>query len=65
MTGGGHSLSATHRQNLISFCNMVFYGTPLTEQLQVDLYDNPYMDTYNKYYGGIKAMMPWRDKIPR
>jgi endo-1,4-beta-xylanase len=60
MTGGGHSLGTVHRQNVISFCNMVFYGTPLPEQLQVDLYDNPYIDTYNKYYSGLKSMMPWR-----
>jgi hypothetical protein len=64
MTGGGHSLSVTHRRNLINFCNRVFYGTPLPESQQVDLYDNPYIDTYNKYYGGLKTMMPWKDKIP-
>jgi endo-1,4-beta-xylanase len=59
-TGGGHSLSAVHRQNVISFCNMVFYGTPLPEPLRVDLYDNPYIDTYDRYYGGLKTMMPWK-----
>jgi endo-1,4-beta-xylanase len=64
-TGGGHSLSAAHRQNLVSFANMVFYGTPLPEQLQKDLYDNPYIDTYDKYYGGLKTMMPWTSKIPK
>lgn len=59
MTGGGHSLSNTHRQNVVHFCNKVFYGTPLPEQLGADLYDNPYMDTYSKYYGGLKTMAPW------
>jgi endo-1,4-beta-xylanase len=65
MTGGGHSLSVAHRQNVISFCNMVFYGTPLPEQLQIDLYDNPYIETYNAYYGGLKMMMPWINTRPK
>jgi endo-1,4-beta-xylanase len=65
MTGGGHSLSTLHRQNVVSFCNMVFYGTMLPEQLQVDLYDNPYIDTYNTYYGGLKTMMPWMKTMPQ
>ena len=60
MTGGGHSLGAVHRQNVIAFCNTVFYGSPLPAQLQTDLYDNPYLETYEKYYGGLKAMMPWK-----
>lgn len=45
MTGGGHSIGTAHRQNLVSFLNMVFYGTPLPERLQADLYDNPYIDS--------------------
>jgi hypothetical protein len=59
MTGGGHSLSLSQRQNVIGFCNMVFGGTPLPAQLQADLYANPYLKTYNTYYGGLKMMMPW------
>jgi endo-1,4-beta-xylanase len=65
MTGGGHSLSAAHRQNVIHFCNMVFYGKPLPDPLQSDLYENPYIDTYNTYYGGPKTMMPWLRTVPR
>ncbi len=60
MTGGGHSLASWHRQNVVRFCDLVFYGTPLPEPLRGDLYDNPYLDAYAKYYGGLKAMMPWR-----
>lgn len=60
MTGGGHSLSTAHRQNVIHFCDMVFYGKPLPDQLRADLYDNPYLSTYERYYGGLKAMMPWK-----
>lgn len=64
MTGGGHSLSATHRQNVVHFCNMVFYGTPLPDALQTDLYDNPYIDAYNTYYGSLRSMMPWTATRP-
>jgi hypothetical protein len=64
MTGGGHSLSTTHRQNVIQFSNIMFYGTPLPEKLQTDLYDNPCIDTYNTYYDGLKAMMPWAGTVP-
>lgn len=60
MTGGGHSLSTAHRQNVIHFCDMVFYGKSLPDQLKADLYDNPYLSTYERYYGGLKAMMPWK-----
>jgi hypothetical protein len=54
-----------HRQNVVGFCNMVFYGTPLPEQLLADLYGNPYIDTYNTYYGGLKTMMPWMKTMPQ
>jgi len=65
MTGGSHSIGTMHRQNLVSFSNMVFYGTPLSEELQVDLYDNPYINAYNTYYGGLKTMMPWQSTMPQ
>jgi hypothetical protein len=29
------------------------------------LYDNPYLDAYNTYYGGLKTMMPWISQIPQ
>ena len=65
MTGGGHSIGPAHRQNLVNFADMVFYGKPLSEQLKADLYDNPYIETYSKYYGGLKSMMPWIGRVPR
>jgi endo-1,4-beta-xylanase len=64
MGGGGHSPKPSHRANLVSFCDMVFYGKPLNEKQKTDLYKNPYLDLgiYDKYYGGLKSMMPWTNK---
>jgi len=64
MTGGGHSIGTSHLENLIHFSNMVFYGTPLPENLKNELYDNPYMGTYSTYYGSLQEMMPWRAGSP-
>jgi len=43
---------------------MVFYGTPLQEELKKKLYTNPYLSIFNPYYGGTGTMMPWLNSIP-
>jgi endo-1,4-beta-xylanase len=58
--GGGHWLSEEQQQNLVTFANQVFYKIPITKVLAKKLYENPYQDTFDTYYGGLKAMMPWR-----
>jgi hypothetical protein len=32
---------------------------PLPWNLQAELYANPYLPTFDKYYGGKKEMMSW------
>jgi len=57
--GGGHWVSIQQRRNLIHFSNLIFYKTPLPKNIESELYSNPYLPTFNKYYGGLKQMMPW------
>ncbi len=62
--GDGHWQSDGQIQNLVDFSNMVFYGTSLSrEQIRV-FYSNPYYPAFDKYYGGIKNMMPWLEAVP-
>jgi endo-1,4-beta-xylanase len=61
---GAHSMDDTQMQNLMSFSNMVFYGTPLPEEAKARFYTNPYLKTYDTYYDGLNAMMPWARSAP-
>jgi endo-1,4-beta-xylanase len=63
--GGGHWLDNNQIQNLVDFSNMVFYGTPLSVEQKTKFYTDPYIPTYNKYYGGLPAMMPWMKPVPQ
>jgi endo-1,4-beta-xylanase len=61
MGGGGHSLKPSQAANIVAFANMVFFGTPLSDDVKKQLTRDPYLDagTYDTYYGGLKTMMPW------
>ncbi|WP_321371708.1 sugar-binding protein [uncultured Draconibacterium sp.] len=61
--GGGHWLSDQQKRNLIAFANSIFFQKPLSEKFQDECYTNPYLPTFDKYYGGIQEMMPWRIKV--
>ena len=63
--GDGHWQSDDQIKNLVEFSNMVFFRTPLSEERKKVFYSNPYYPTFDKYYGGIKAMMPWINKVPQ
>ena len=63
--GDGHWQSDTQVQNLVDFSNMVFFGKKLSEEQEKVFYSNPYYPTFDKYYGGIKAMMPWLKSVPK
>jgi endo-1,4-beta-xylanase len=63
--GMSHSLDNNQIKNLVDFSNMVFYGTPLPEEQKEKFYTNPYIPTFDKYYDGIGAMMPWLKSIPQ
>jgi endo-1,4-beta-xylanase len=62
--GGGHRLDNQQISNLVTFSNMVFYGSPLPEELKNKIYTNPYYPTFDTYYGGLKSMMPWLNSVP-
>jgi len=57
--GGGHFQDDAQIANLVHFADMVFFGVPLTEELQSKFYTNPYLSTFDKYYGELEKMMPW------
>ncbi len=56
---GGHWQSDGQIKNLIMFSDMVFFGTPLSEDRIKLFYSNPYLLAYEKYYEGLSVMMPW------
>ncbi len=62
--GGGHRLDQNQMQNLVEFSDMIFYDKPMPEELKTLFYTNPYLPAFDKYYGGIKSMMPWLDSVP-
>ncbi|MBN2419254.1 MAG: hypothetical protein JXL81_07705, partial [Deltaproteobacteria bacterium] len=62
--GDGHWQSDDQVKNLVDFANMVFFGTALSEEQEKLFYSNPYYSTFDKYYGGIRDMMPWLKKVP-
>ncbi|HWE85607.1 MAG TPA: sugar-binding protein [Terracidiphilus sp.] len=47
--------------------DLVLRGKPLPEDVQQHLETDPYLDagTYDKYYGGLKTMMPWAAAAPK
>jgi endo-1,4-beta-xylanase len=61
MGGGGHSLKPSQAANIVSFANFVLFGRPLPDDVRKHLATDPYLDagTYDRYYGGLKRMMPW------
>lgn len=65
--GGGHSLKKTQAENIVRFADFVLRGKPLPEDAKKHLATDPYFDagTYDKYYGGLKTMMPWAAKAPK
>jgi endo-1,4-beta-xylanase len=66
MGGGGHSLKPAQSANIITFSNFVLYGTPLPAEVKRQLTTDPYVDagTYDSYFGGFNAMMPWLKAAP-
>ncbi|MDR1157525.1 MAG: InlB B-repeat-containing protein [Oscillospiraceae bacterium] len=58
--GGGHSVKQAQCENVVAFAKMVFFGTEMSATLRNHLYLNPYVATFDRYYGGLDAMMPWR-----
>ena len=67
MGGGGHSLKKSQADNLVRFADFVLFGKPLPEEVNKPLQTDPYLDagTYDKYYGGLKTMMPWAAAAPK
>ncbi len=67
MGGGGHSLKPSQAANIVQFANMVFFGKALPDDVKKHLTTDPYLDagTYNRYYGGLPAMMPWARESTR
>ncbi len=62
--GGGHWISETQLKNLVAFSNMIFFGSSLPQHLEEKFYTNPYLPTFDKYYGGTTRMMPWLSTVP-
>jgi hypothetical protein len=60
-----HSLDNNQIKNLVDFSNMVFYGSPIQEEQKEKFYTNPYLPTFDKYYDGVGAMMPWLKSMPQ
>ncbi len=62
--GGAHRVDDSQIKNLVSFMNKVFFDIPLDNELKTKFYTNPYLSTFDKYYGGINTMMPWINSAP-
>jgi endo-1,4-beta-xylanase len=67
MGGGGHSLKPAQAVNIVNFANMVLFGKPLADDVRKQLTTDPYVDagTYERYYGGLRTMMPWAGAVHR
>jgi endo-1,4-beta-xylanase len=65
MGGGGHSLKTPQALNIVNFGNMVLFGKPLADDVRKQLTTDPYLNagTYERYYGGLRTMMPWAAKM--
>jgi endo-1,4-beta-xylanase len=61
MAGGGHSLKPSQAVNIARFADMVFFGKQLPDDVKKQLTTDPYLDagTYDRYYGGLRTVMPW------
>jgi endo-1,4-beta-xylanase len=61
MGGEGHSLKKSQAENLVHFADLVLFGKAIAPEVKTHLSTDPYLDagTYDKYYGGLKMMMPW------
>ena len=57
---GGHSLKPAQAANIVTFADFVFFGRALPEAVKKQVTTDPYLPAYERYYGGIKEMMPWR-----
>ena len=55
MGAGGHSLKPAQAANILTFADFVFFGRALPEAVKKQVTTDPYLPTYEKYYGGIKA----------
>jgi endo-1,4-beta-xylanase len=66
MGGGGHTLKPSQAVNIVNFANMVLFGKPLADDVRKQLTTDPYVNagTYERYYGGLKTMMPWAGAAP-
>ena len=69
MGGGGHSLKVAQQYRFVRFLDYVLFGAPLPANVQ--LHEDPYLtgavgggSVYDKYYGGLEMMMPWRNSLP-
>jgi hypothetical protein len=65
MGGGGHSLKPTQALDIVNFANLVLFGKSLADDVKTHLTTDPYLDagTYDRYYGGLKTMMPWAGAV--
>lgn len=63
-TMGGHYVDEAQTRRLAAFLDMVLRGIPLPRDARAALYSNPYLPAYDRYYGGLRTMMPWLDAAP-
>jgi hypothetical protein len=70
MGGGGHSLKVPQQHNFVRFLDYVLFNVPLPDT--AELHKDPYLtgtpsgsSIYDKYYGGLGAMMPWLKSMPK
>jgi hypothetical protein len=63
-TMGGHYVDEAQTRLLAAFMDMVLRGIPLPRDARAALYSNPYLPAYDRYYGGLRTMMPWLDAAP-
>ncbi len=62
--GGAHRVDNDQMKNLTAFSDMIFYGKSPEGRFSEELYDNPFLDAMDTYYGGKERMMPWLKEIP-
>jgi endo-1,4-beta-xylanase len=61
MGGGGHSLKPSQAADIVKFADFILFGKAMPDDVKSHLTTHPYLDagTYDRYYGGLKTMMPW------
>lgn len=62
--GGAHRVDNDQMKNLTAFSDMIFYGKSLEGRFSDEVYDNPFLEAMDRYYGGKEKMMPWISKMP-